>query len=69
MIIRRELSLVKLRENDFKVSDKDAVELAEDINVFMGRVFKMDENLMRSAIEEAKEFIKKYDYSQIRLLV
>ena len=35
----------------------------------MGRVFKMDENLMRSAIEEAKEFIKKYDYSQIRLLV
>lgn len=67
--IRRELSLEKLRENNFKVSVKDAVELAEDINVFMGRVFKMDENLMRGAIEEAKEFIQKYDYSQIRLLV
>lgn len=67
--IRRELTLRLFRAKNFEITKEDSIDFAETINIYMGRVFKMDENLMRSAIEEAKEFIKKYDYSQIRLLV
>ncbi len=67
--IRRELSLRLLKKKNFEPEYDEILDFISTINIFMGRVFKMDENLMLSYIEQAKVFQATHDYSKIRLLL
>ena len=67
--MRRELTLELLQDNNFKLTHADKIDFISKINIFMGRVFTLDEYMVREYIKEAVAFEEEHDYSKIIFLV
>lgn len=67
--IRRELTLEFLQDNNFRLTNADKIDFISKMNIFMGRVFTLDEYMVREYINEAIAFVEKHDYSRIIFLV